>query len=59
MTIVYADAAISGLSLACLGLVIHRMRMPLKKYTMNAFSYLQFLLIVSALIGKRQRVVIY
>ena len=55
MAIVYADAAICGLSLACLGLVIQRMRMPLKKYTMNAFSYLQFVLIVSALIGKLQR----
>lgn len=40
MTIVYADAAIAGLSLACLGLVIYKVRTPLEKYTMNAFSYL-------------------
>ena len=58
MTIVYADAAIAGLSLACLGLVIYKVRTPLEKYTMNAFSYLQFVLVVTALIGKRQRILI-
>ena len=52
MTLVYADAATAGLSLACLGFIIHRVRFPMKKYTMNAFSYIQLLLIVAALIGK-------
>jgi hypothetical protein len=48
----FTDAAVLGLSLATLAIVVFKARLPFKKHSMNVFTHLMLLLTIAGLIGK-------